>query len=149
MVLTQVMMPQSLQFKCAKHDIGPGLRVPDNRAMNWMRRNRWQAWWVMAWLLSSMAVANAAPWMSGGGALVCSAQGVQWVPVNAERSTTPAQHATWQCSACLPFVFSAPVANELQRVKPWALGTLTAAKIKYVQAGYVPHQARAPPPISC
>lgn len=69
-----------------------------------MRRNRWTAWWVMAWLALSLAVANASPLMSSGGALVCSASGTKWVEYRSEPTANSAQKHTWHCSLCLPFV---------------------------------------------
>ena len=126
-----------------------GISVTDNRTMNWMRRNRWQAWWVMGWLLLSVAVANATPWMSGGGALVCSAQGVQWVPASADRHATTSQHATWQCSACLPFVSTPPQTHDLTPVSPAAVGAVATQRVDFAQPNFMRQRARGPPSVVC
>lgn len=76
-----------------------------------MRRSKRWTWAVMAWLGLSLLVANAAPLMTDGGALVCSASGTKWVA--AANTDAPAAHTgatshTWHCSLCLPFVAVTP-----------------------------------------
>jgi hypothetical protein len=118
--------------------------------MTWMRSTKRWTWAVAAWWALSLLVANAAPLMTPGGALVCSASGTRWVEPSAKGASAATNQVnstshTWHCSLCLPFVaVSLPpplwVASSTPRVAP----SEAFARARVADAP-VPYGARAPP----
>ena len=113
-----------------------------------MRRSKRWTWAVMAWLSLSLLVANAAPLMTEGGALVCSASGTKWVSASntdAPTANIDATSHTWHCSLCLPFVAVTP------DLPGWAAQPCAASippgvvVASWVPPTLSPYGARAPP----